>query len=144
MPRILRRVLVVAVLLAAWALVGSDRAPIWITTAEAVAGPSNVQAEATNDSYARTDSSASDSQKAPHDLSSLKIFTKVILYVKDNYVDPKRVHPKEMMVQALEYVEKAVPDVLVDGSADSGKLRVDVNGKSKTFDISHVDSLWKM
>jgi len=31
-----------------------------------------------------------------HDLSSLRVFTKVILYVKDNYVDPKRVRPKEV------------------------------------------------
>lgn len=139
MPRILRRVLVVAVLLAAWAFVGSDRSPIRFAPSEAVASTSGAK-------YAPQESfkSSGAPDKAPHDLSSLKVFTKVILYVKDNYVDPRRVHPKEMMVQALEYVEKAVPDVLVDGNADTGKLRVDVNGKSKSFDISHVDSLWKM
>ncbi|MFL5318241.1 MAG: MXAN_5808 family serine peptidase [Myxococcaceae bacterium] len=140
MPRIIRRVLVVAVLLAAWALVGSDRAPIWIKANEAAAASARA-----NSFVAAADTAPRSSvDKPPHDLSSLKIFTKVILYVKDNYVDPRRVHPKEMMVQSLEYVEKAVPDVLVDGNADTGKLRVDVNGKSKTFDISHVDSLWKM
>ncbi len=82
--------------------------------------------------------------KPIHDLTSLRIFTKVILYVKDNYVDPKRVKPKEMMIAALEYVEKTVPDVIVDGNADNGKLTVTVNGKARDFDISHVDSLWKM
>ena len=68
----------------------------------------------------------------------------VILYVKDNYVDPKRVKPKEMMIAALEYVEKSVPDVLVEGNAETGKLKLNVNGKQREFDISHVDSLWKM
>jgi carboxyl-terminal processing protease len=79
-----------------------------------------------------------------HDLSSLRVFTKVILYVKDNYVDPKRVKPKEMMISALEYVEKTVPDVIVEANGDTGKLKLNVNGKAKDFDIGHVDSLWKM
>jgi carboxyl-terminal processing protease len=93
----------------------------------------------------RSDSSdARNAEKAAHDLSSLRIFTRVILYVKDNYVDPKRIKPKEMMISALEYVEKAVPDVIVEGSAETNKLKVTVNGKARDFDISHVDSLWKM
>lgn len=125
----LRRVVVIAALVAAWALSGSDRAPLTLTMPDAVAAPSRP---------------ADDNGKSPHDLSSLRVLTKVILYVKDNYVDPKRVHPKEMMVASLEAVEKSVPDVMVDGTAESGKVRVNVNGKVKEFDISHVDSLWKM
>jgi carboxyl-terminal processing protease len=125
----LRRVLVVAALVAAWALAGADRTPLTLTlAAEAEASPG------------RPD----DASKPPHDLSALRVMTKVILYVKDNYVDPKRVHPKEMMVASLEAVEKTVPEVMVDGSADSGKVKLNVNGKLKEFDISHVDSLWKM
>lgn len=80
----------------------------------------------------------------PHDLSALRVFTRVILYVKDNYVDPQRIKPKEMMVAALEYVEKSVPDVMADGTAESGKLKLNVNGQVKEFDISGVDSMWKM
>ncbi|MEW6430543.1 MAG: MXAN_5808 family serine peptidase [Myxococcota bacterium] len=125
----LRRVVVIAALVSAWAISGSDRTPLTLTMPDAVAAPSRP---------------ADDSGKSPHDLSSLRVLTKVILYVKDNYVDPKRVHPKEMMVASLEAVEKTVPDVMVDGTAESGKVRVNVNGKLKEFDISHVDSLWKM
>jgi carboxyl-terminal processing protease len=133
MPRILRRLSVVAVLVGAWALVGSDRAPVPLTMSEAVAGPGSWRGGAEGGG-----------EQPPHDLSSLRVLTKVILYVKDNYVDPKRVRPKEMMVSALEYVEKSAPEVLVEGGADSGKLKVNVNGKVRDFDISHVDSLWKM
>jgi carboxyl-terminal processing protease len=129
----LRRIIAVAVLLGAWALVGSDRAPIPLTMGAAQASQN-------------WDGSLSQpkGEKAQHDLSSLRVFTKVILYVKDNYVDPKRVKPKEMMIAALEYVEKSVPDVLVEGNAETGKLSLNVNGKTKDFDISHVDSPWKM
>lgn len=125
----LRRFAVVAALIVAWALAGNDRAPLSLTMVkEAEAAPGR---------------SGPEEGKA-HDLSQLRVLTKVILYVKDNYVDPKRVRPKEMMVAALEAVEKSVPEVLVDGSAESGKVRLNVNGKAKEFDISHIDTLWRM
>lgn len=126
----LRRVVVVAALIVAWALAGNDRAPLTLTMVK------QVEAAPTR--------SAEEGAKAPHDLSALRVLTKVILYVKDNYVDPKRVRPKEMMVAALEAVEKSVPEVMVDGSAESGKVRLNVNGKTKEFDITHVDTLWRM
>ena len=124
----LRRVAVIAALLAAWAFSGNDRAPLTLTMSDAVAAPRLDEKDA----------------KSPHELSALRVLTKVIHYVKENYVDPKRVRPKEMLVASLEAVEKSVPDVLVDGNADAGTVRVNVNGKLKEFDIGHVDSLWKM
>jgi carboxyl-terminal processing protease len=138
MPRILRRTVAIVVLLTAWAFLGSDRAPLPMTMAEAVAGP------AANQGVAGEHTLRSGTEKPQHDLSGLRILTKVILYVKENYVDPKRVKPREMMVQALEYVEKAVPDVMVEGTAESGRIRVNVNGKTRDFEIAHIDSLWKM
>jgi carboxyl-terminal processing protease len=131
MPMI-RRAAVIAALVLAWALAGSDRAPLTLTLnrAEAAGGP------------AKGDELVPG--KGPHDLSAIKILTKVIIHVKENYVDPRRVHPKEMMIAALEAVEKTVPDVLVDGNAETGKVNVTVNGKPREFDISHVDSLWRM
>jgi len=136
MLRFLRRFSLLLLLLGAWAIAGSDRAPLPLTSSEAIARSSGRPENYTDDSRG--------GDRPSHDLTSLRIFTKVILYVKDNYVDPRRVKPKEMMLAALEYVEKSVPDVIVDGNAESGKLNVQVNGKSREFDISHVDSLWKM
>ncbi|MFT3706752.1 MAG: MXAN_5808 family serine peptidase [Archangium sp.] len=127
--RTFRRVAVIAALLAAWAFTGNDRIPVTLTLADAaMAAPKADEKEA----------------KGPHELSALRILTKVIHYVKENYVDPKRVRPKEMLVASLEAVEKSVPDVMVDGNAEQGRVRVNVNGKLKEFDIGHVDSLWKM
>src|ERR671918_353775 len=138
MPRILRRTIAIVVLLTAWVLLGSDRAPLPMTMGAAVAGPGANQGAASEHTV------RAGTEKPQHDLSGLRVLTKVILYVKENYVDPKRVRPREMMVQALEYVEKAVPDVLVEGTAANGRIRVNVNGKTREFDIGHIDSLWKM
>jgi carboxyl-terminal processing protease len=132
MPRLLRRLLTISLLLGAWAFVGQDRAPLPVMMSQAVAGPGGA-----GDFRGGV-------EKPQHDLSNPRVFTKVILYVKDHYVDPKRIKPKEMMIAALEYVEKTVPDVIVEGNADQGKVKVTVGNKVQTFDISHVDSLWKM
>ncbi len=137
--RIFRRTLLVAVLLGAWAVVGRDRAPLPVTFNEAVAGP------AAGPSHLEgVPEGLRPADKSGHDLSALKIFNKVVLYVKDNYVDPKRIRPKEMLVQALESVERTVPDVMVEPDKDQDHVQLNVNGKVRDFDISHVDSLWKM
>ena len=92
MPRLFRRITAVAVLLGAWALVGNDRAPLPLTLGAA---------EAAGQGSASDSTRVSGEKGGPqHDLSSLRVFTKVILYVKDNYVDPKRVRPKEMMISS--------------------------------------------
>src|SRR5216683_1874870 len=136
MSRFLRRLSLLLLLLGAWAIAGSDRAPLPLTSSEAIARSSSRPENYTDDSRG--------GDRPSHDLTSLRIFTKVILYVKDNYVDPRRVKPKEMMLAALEYVEKSVPDMMVEGNTESGRLKINVNGKIREFDISHVDSLWKM
>ena len=135
MPRLFRRITAVAVLLGAWALVGNDRAPLPLTLGAAEAGQSS------GSDFAQLSGEKAGGQ---HDLSAMRIFSKAAIAVRENYVDPKRVKPKEMMISSLEYVEKSVPDVLVDGNAETGKLHVNVNGKTRDFDISHVDSIWKM
>ncbi|MHB1844563.1 MAG: MXAN_5808 family serine peptidase [Deltaproteobacteria bacterium] len=91
-----------------------------------------------------------DSQPEPDDLSTLKIFNQVVLLVKDNYVDPRRIHPKEMMAAALDYVQRTVADVMVDegpkvdGKAEPDHVKITVGTATKDFDISDVDTLWKL
>jgi carboxyl-terminal processing protease len=77
-------------------------------------------------------------------LDRLPILSRVILSVKDNYVDPARFDPKRMVVQALESVEKTVAEVMVQGDATSPKLTLTVGSASREIDISGVDSIWKI
>jgi carboxyl-terminal processing protease len=77
-------------------------------------------------------------------LDRLPILSRVILSVKDNYVDPSRFDPKRMVVTALESVEKTVAEVMVQGDAKSPKLTLTVGSSVRELDISGVDSIWKI
>jgi carboxyl-terminal processing protease len=77
-------------------------------------------------------------------LDRLPILSRVILSVKDNYVDPARFDPKRMVVAALESVEKTVAEVMVSGDAKSPKLTLTVGSSTRELDISGVDSIWKI
>ena len=77
-------------------------------------------------------------------LDRLPILSRVILSVKDNYVDPSRFDPKQMVVSALESVEKTVAEVMVQGDAKSPKLVLTVGAAQRELDISGVDSIWKI
>src|SRR5215208_382256 len=77
-------------------------------------------------------------------LDRLPILSQVILAVKDNYVDPSRFDPRQMVVSALEGVEKTVAEVMVQGDAKSPKLTLTVGAAQKELDISGLDSIWKI
>src|SRR5437762_935638 len=49
-----------------------------------------------------------------YDLASLDVFRKTIVQIKDNYVDPSRINPKEMFTAGLEAVERQVAEVMVE------------------------------
>jgi carboxyl-terminal processing protease len=58
---------------------------------------------------------AVDTQKDKnYDLANLDVFRKTIVQIKDNYVDPSRISPKEMFTAALEAVERQVAEVMVE------------------------------
>jgi carboxyl-terminal processing protease len=109
-----------------------------------------------------------------YDLASLEVFRKSIVQIKDNYVDPSRIQPKEMFVAALEAVERQVAEVMVESggqgcddpkpprepgtaapaqsvacrSADSkvpeGFVRITVGSANKDFDYRDLDSIWQI
>jgi len=83
-------------------------------------------------------------EEGSHDLASLKIFNRVVLLVKENYFDPSRIQPQQMLVDALDAVEKEVPEVMVDGDVKTGAVKVTVGGKTASFSITDVDSIFKM
>src|SRR5579863_4964395 len=52
-------------------------------------------------------------EKTPYDLTQLKVVNEVLKTIRDRYVDPKRVKPKDMLFSALDYVQKDVAQVMV-------------------------------
>ncbi len=79
-----------------------------------------------------------------YQLERLPILSRVILQVKDNYVEPGRIDPKQMVVSALEAVEKTVAEVMVQGDARSQKLVLTAGSAQRDLDISGVKSIWEV
>ncbi|MFN7130746.1 MAG: MXAN_5808 family serine peptidase, partial [Myxococcales bacterium] len=126
---LLRRGSILGLLVLLWAFAASDRTP---------ASLSNAAFAAQSDQRGKKD------DKPDHDLSALKIFNRVVILIKDNYVDPKRVEPRKMLVNALDQVEMRVAEIMVEGDEKSPKIKLTVGKTSKEFDVTGVDSLWRM
>ena len=91
---------------------------------------------------------AHDAAVAPEDadypLDTLPVFSRAIHYVSENYVEPKRIDPKAMVVASLDMIEKTVAEVMVDGDVKSGKLVLTVGSASRPIDLTGVDSIFKV
>src|SRR5512134_2732931 len=48
-----------------------------------------------------------------YDLTRLEAVNETLKYVRDRYVDPDRVRPRDMLVSALNYIQRDVAQVIV-------------------------------
>jgi carboxyl-terminal processing protease len=80
-------------------------------------------------------------------LSDLAVFNRVVVLVKEQYVEPARIRPREMLRAALDAVEKTVPEVLVE-EVDDDTVKVSVGSAAgtevRTFSLRDTTSLWEM
>jgi carboxyl-terminal processing protease len=76
-------------------------------------------------------------------ISSLTVFSNVALHVKDNYVNPERINPKEMLIAALQQIEREVAEVMVEDMG-RGQIKVRVMNHEKLVYIDDVESLWEI
>ncbi len=92
--------------------------------------------------------SASPSSEASYDLASLKILNRVLLQIKDNYVEPDRIDPNKMLVYALDEIQNSIAEVVVDFDKPKDdhptRVTVSVNQQKKSFGIDEIESLWEM
>lgn len=82
--------------------------------------------------------------RSNYNLTALKVFNVTLVRIRDNYVDPTRIDPKQMLFAALDSVQRNVPEILVETHPDTNEVVVTVNDKSQTFGIGDVDSPWKL
>src|SRR2546423_10151252 len=76
------------------------------------------------------------------ELSSLRRFTRATLFVRNRYAEPARVDPRAMIREAVLRLAREYPQVQATFS-DSG-MEVTASGKTQTFPLARIDSLWKM
>src|SRR5258708_21586553 len=81
-----------------------------------------------------------------YDLSRIPIFSKTLMLVSENYFDKNRFDPKRMLVGALDFVQRDVPEILIDRwpERDPKQVSVKVNGQQRSFSIEKVDSPWTL
>lgn len=91
---------------------------------------------------------AASEKKGDYDLASLKILNRVLLQIKDNYVEPDRIDPNKMLIFALDEIQNSIAEVVIDFNRprDDKPTRVEltVNDKSKSFQVGNIESLWEM
>jgi carboxyl-terminal processing protease len=81
-----------------------------------------------------------------YDLALIPIFSRTMMLVSENYFDKNRFDPKRMLVGALDYVQRDVPEILIDRwpERDPKQVSVKVNGQQRSFSIEKVDSPWTL
>ena len=82
--------------------------------------------------------------RSGYDLSSHQTLSRVILLIRENYVDPDRVEPRAMFLAALDYIEKSVPEVIVEEAATGNQLSVQVGKHSRDFQLGELNQLWEV
>lgn len=80
-------------------------------------------------------------QTAPYDLTRLEAVNETLKYVRKKYVDPDRIKPKQMLVSALNYVQRDVPQVIVTQDKPE-EITVQVEAETKTFRIDNIQGPW--
>jgi len=61
-----------------------------------------------------------------------------VKYVDENYVDPQLIDPKLMVIEALNAVQRSVPEVLSFATDDGNEVALTVNGKRRTFPLGEL------
>lgn len=130
MPRLLPRALKVVALfvtfgLASWLAMHLHGGGLWEGLTPAVA-------------------STADPKHGPanYDLRQLKVVNEVLKNVRDKYVDPKRVKPKDMLLSSLNFVQRDVAQIIVIHDEPQPTVKVRVDTQEREFRVDNVLGLW--
>ena len=80
-------------------------------------------------------------QKAPYDLTRLEAVNETLKMIRDKYVDPDRVKPRDMLLSALNYVQRDVAQVIVLND-DPNEVTIRVENNEKKFRVDNVQGPW--
>ena len=66
-----------------------------------------------------------------HNLSKLALVNYTLVRVRESYVDPSRIDPKEMLYAALDSVQLNIPEVLIEADRGREEIKIAVNDKKR-------------
>ncbi len=81
-----------------------------------------------------------------YDLSRAHVFTTALYHVNQSYFDRTRLDPRRMLIGALDFLQRDVPEILVDRTPerDPRQVTVKVNGQQEIFSIEGVEAPWNL
>ena len=79
---------------------------------------------------------------APYDLTRLTAVNETLKKIRNKYVDPDRVDPQQMFINALNQVQREVAPVIVLHDENSPNIRVRVDTEEKEFRVDNVQGPW--
>jgi len=80
--------------------------------------------------------------RAPYDLTQLVAVRETLKTVRDKYVDPERVKPRQMFLSALNQIQKEVAQVIVLHEEKAPTVRVRVDTEESQFRVDNVQGPW--
>jgi carboxyl-terminal processing protease len=83
-------------------------------------------------------------QQDSYDLRRLRVLSRVILKVKDSYVEPKRVDARRMLLSGLNAIQRAVAPVLVHYHDGDPKVELSLYDKKAEFRVDDVTAPWQL
>jgi carboxyl-terminal processing protease len=90
----------------------------------------------------QTANAANTKAAEPYDLKQVKVAHEVLKTIKDRYVDPKRVRPREMLLSALDFVQRDVAQVIVTHEENAPTVKVRVDTQEREFRVDNVLGPW--
>ena len=81
-------------------------------------------------------------QKPPYDLTQLTAVNETLNTIRNKYVDPSRVKPRQMFLSALNQIQKEVAQVIVHHDDKAPTVRVQVEAESADFRVDNVQGPW--
>jgi carboxyl-terminal processing protease len=79
-----------------------------------------------------------------YDLTELRVMNRVILHVKNHYVEPERINPRRMLLAGMNSVQRQVAPVLVDYEDGQSHLTLRVGSQERRFRVDDVTSPWAL
>lgn len=83
-------------------------------------------------------------QQEAYDLRRLRVLSRVVLKVKESYVEPERVDSRRMFLGGLNAIQRAVAPVLVHYHEGDPKVQVKLYDKTADFRVDDVTAPWRL
>ncbi|MBX3270039.1 MAG: PDZ domain-containing protein [Sandaracinaceae bacterium] len=79
-----------------------------------------------------------------YDLTELRVMNRVILHVRNHYVEPERINPRSMFLGGLNAVQRQVAPILVEHEEGQSHVTLHVDNRRARFRVDDVDSPWTL